>query len=311
MEDRRPLPGWSEDYAQRSPLFEQLASEATFALNLATDKRKIKTHSVTSRVKTESSIANKAKEKELDDPLAELDDLVGVRVVVLFLSDLPGLDQLVRESFDVLSSEDKVTEGDPASFGYMSVHYVVTLDDTHSGPRYDHLKEISFEIQTRTVVMDAWANVSHYLDYKGESSVPEDLRKDFYALSGLFYVADQHFEIFADRSRESREQAEKDLDSGESGELKINRDTLAAFLAQRYPDRRQSDGAAVSELVDEIIEAGFQHLGPLEKMLDQVEPKFKKYERETPPTVGAGPGRFASVGVIRVSLRLQRGKKTK
>ncbi len=306
------MPDWGEEYAQQKPLLEQLASETAFALDSATKSKKIKTHSITSRVKTAESIANKAKEKELDDPLTQLEDLVGVRVVVLFLSDLPDLDDLVRGSFDIHRSDDKVAEGDPASFGYMSVHYVATLNDSHSGPRYDHLKEIKFEIQTRTVVMDAWANISHYLDYKGESSVPEDLRRDFYALSGLFYVADQHFELFADRAGESRKQAEKDLDSGESSGLKINRDTLAAFLAQRYPDRRQAHGTAISELVEEVVNAGYEHLGPLEKMLDQAESKFEKYEEESPPKAGRGSGRFSGVGAVRVSLRLSgKGKKSK
>jgi putative GTP pyrophosphokinase len=65
----------------------------------------------------------------------------------------------------------------------------------HSGPRYDPLKHLRFEVQVRTIVMDAGAAVSHHLDYKGGTSVPSELRKDFYALSGLFYVADQHFEV--------------------------------------------------------------------------------------------------------------------
>ena len=100
--------------------------------------------------------------------------------MVLFLSDLPRLDKLIRDCFNVVSYENKVTDSDPSSFGYMSVHYVTTPDDSHSGPRYDELKGIPIEIQIRTVVMDAWANVSHHLDYKGESSIPKDLRKDFY-----------------------------------------------------------------------------------------------------------------------------------
>lgn len=307
MGDGNPVPSWGDEYAQREPLFEQLASEAVFTLNSATRQKKIKTHSVLSRVKTAESIAKKAKDKGLEDPLDEIEDIVGVRVVVLFLSDLPRLDKLIRNSFKVVSSENKVTDSDPSSFGYMSVHYVGTLNDSHSGPRYDELKGIPIEIQTRTVVMDAWANVSHYLDYKGESSIPKDLRKDFYALSGLFYVADQHFEIFADRSRKSQREAEKELDSGPTSDIEINLDTLAAFLAQRYPDRAKPGREAISELVEQIARAGYSNLGALEQDLDRAKSKFEKHEKDEPPTVAEQPGRFNPVGVVRISL-LELGK---
>ena len=105
------------------------------------------------RVKELKSLADKARKKGYVDPLYEADDIVGVRVVVLFLADLPRVDEIISQSFEVLNAENKVTEGDPASFGYMSVHYLATLKDHHSGPRYDDLKDIPFEIQTRTIVM--------------------------------------------------------------------------------------------------------------------------------------------------------------
>jgi putative GTP pyrophosphokinase len=304
MADGQPLPTWTEEYARRMPVFEQLASETVFALNAATHRKNIKTHTVSSRVKTSESIARKAKDKQLADPLAELDDIVGVRVVVLFLSDLPRLDELIHDSFNVISSENKVTDGDPSSFGYMSVHYVVTLDERNSGPRYDDLKGMHLEIQTRTVVMDAWANVSHYLDYKGESSIPRDLRKDFYALSGLFYVADQHFEIFADRSRKSQKEAKKELDLEPTSEIEINLDTFAAFLAQRYPDRSKPRRESISELVEQVTSAGYSDLGALEKDLDKAKSKFEKYEENEPPDNAEQPGRYNPVGVVRVSLQL-------
>jgi putative GTP pyrophosphokinase len=303
MSDELQTAKWSDEYAQRKPLLEQLASEAAFTLDTLTRRKKIKTHSVSSRVKTLESINKKAKDKEIENPLEELDDTVGVRVVVLFLSDLPHLDDLIQSSFSVISSENKVTESDPSSFGYMSVHYVVTLDDSHSGPRYDELKGIPIEIQTRTVVMDAWANVSHYLDYKGASSIPKDLRKDFYALSGLFYVADQHFEIFADRSRKSQREARKELDSGATSDIEINLDTMAAFLAQRYPDRAPPKREAISELVEKLVQVGYTDLGSLEKDLDRAKSKFEKYEKRKPPGKAEQPGRFNPVGVVRISLR--------
>jgi len=55
--------------------------------------------------------------------------------------------------------------------------------------------------------MHAWSIISHYLDYKTPNAVPSELKRDFNALSGLFYVADQHFEMFFKSSKASRKKA--------------------------------------------------------------------------------------------------------
>jgi putative GTP pyrophosphokinase len=296
------LPTWRNEYTRLRPTYEELAGEVAFAVEAVTRQRDIKTHSVSSRVKTAESLTHKARQKEINDPLSEIDDIVGIRVVVLFLSDLPSLDLLIRETFNVHEYDDKVTSGDPASFGYMSVHYVATLSTGHSGPRYDPIKGIRFEIQTRTVVMDAWANVSHYLDYKGESSVPEELKKDFFALSGLFYVADQHFETFADRARKSSEQATQRLDSVPADDLEINLDTLAAYLGRRYAERDSSDRSSISEMVEELNANGYLTIGSIATQLDKTESAFEEYERAYPP--GGNGDQFAELGVVRISLAL-------
>jgi ppGpp synthetase/RelA/SpoT-type nucleotidyltranferase len=296
------LPSWSDDFERQKNALEQLASEVEYGLAALADDKGIKFHSVTSRVKTLASIAKKAKDKDLDDPMADMDDLVGARMVVLFLSDLPRLDSLVRESFNIESSDNKIESADPATFGYMSVHYVGTLGDEYSGPRYDRVKDLRFEIQTRTVVMDAWANVSHYLDYKGDSTIPEELRKDFHALSGLFYVADKHFELFADSSKLSQEKAEEELKSGSLDDVDINLDTMEAFLARKYPDREQSDRAAIADVINYVASRGYERLGELEKDLDKVSDEFLEHELQFPPS-DAETGQFSTVGVVRVSLR--------
>jgi hypothetical protein len=86
--------------------------------------------------------------------------------------------------------------------------------------------------------MDAWASVSHLLAYKGEASVPSHLRRDFNALSGLFYVADQHFEIFANAAGEVERVTEESLakDGTEEG-AEISLDSMFALLNSIFPGR--------------------------------------------------------------------------
>lgn len=188
---------WQDEYRGREDVYRRLMEEALFTARSEIARAGIKTHSITGRVKTLESLEDKAQRKSYTSPLADTPDVVGVRIVVLFLSDLPKIAEIVRSVFEVVAWEDKIEgEGDSSTFGYMSQHFEVLVPSQHSGPRYDDLRGIRFEVQVRTLLMDAWANVSHYLAYKGEPSIPTELRKDFFALSGLFYVADKHFEIF-------------------------------------------------------------------------------------------------------------------
>jgi putative GTP pyrophosphokinase len=265
----------------------------------------VKLHSVSSRVKDVNSFINKAKSKQSEDPLAEIHDVVGIRVVCLFVSDITRIGNLIRNSFTVLSEDDKIEGTDASSFGYMSVHFDVIMKETHKGPRYDPIARLPFEIQVRTIAMDAWANVSHYLDYKSDKDVPSELRKDFYALSGLFYVADRHFEMFYDVSTKSRERMEKlfEAESPEvQGEQEINLDSLTAYLTTKFPERKSSEPKSVSALVNELVKAGIKTIGQVERLVESASEAFIRYEKKHPP-VGSD-GRYSGVGVVRSSANI-------
>jgi len=76
------------------------------------------------------------------------------------------------------------------------MHACISLPNHFRGSRYDPIKSLKCEIQVRTASMHAWATVSHHLDYKQEADIPSELKDDFYALSGVFYIADSLFEQF-------------------------------------------------------------------------------------------------------------------
>ena len=115
---------------------------------------------------------------------------MGFRVVCLFLSDLKEIEQIICQEFEVFEKDDKVNDTELNIFGYMSLHL-----KAYSHFSADDVSKMSFEIQVRTIAQDAWASISHYLDYKKESAIPKQLKRDFHALSGLFYVADTHFSL--------------------------------------------------------------------------------------------------------------------
>jgi putative GTP pyrophosphokinase len=263
----------------------------------------VKYHSIPKRIKTLDSLIAKAERKDdLADPFVEITDIVGLRVVCLFLSDITRVGQVIKNHFDVVAEDNKVEGAEISSFGYMSVHFVTKMKKTYSGPRYDDLTERPFEIQVRTIAMDAWATISHYLDYKSDVDVPREMRRDFYALSGLFYVADSHFEMFFRERERGRVAITAELKTGKLGlDQDINLDTLKAYLVSRFPDRTQGPTEGKSELVSELHDSGYKKLRQLDEAIAQGYEAFLAYERDHLPH---GGGKFIDVGVVRILLNI-------
>lgn len=166
-------------------------------------KRKvmIQTHSITKRIKTVDSLLDKVRAKKIKKPFEEVHDIVGLRIVCLVISDLKKISDNIKDEFDVFDEDDKVNNSEYDVFGYMSIHLKAKLKPTENDKHDSTLNKIPFEIQIRTIAQDAWASVSHYLDYKNTNSIIDELKKDFNALSGLFYVADTHFVYIREKQR--------------------------------------------------------------------------------------------------------------
>lgn len=277
------------------PAFHRLEEEAKFILGTGLRKASIKSHSLISRVKTFESFHDKIARKDIADPFSKIDDLVGVRVVCLLRSDIPKLGQLIHDEFAVLNEDNKLDGVEINAFGYQSVHFVVQLPPSCTGPRYDGLHDLRLEIQVRTLAMDAWAALSHYLDYKSESDVPKELRKDFFALSGLFYVADTHFEMFYAARQQSKVTAQDTVRATPTHDQELNFDTVTAYLSKRYPDRKFNP-QGISELISQLFAAGYTTLDKLHLALEAAVTPFARYE------ASRAEGKFAAVGAVRVSL---------
>lgn len=292
-------------YWDNESLYRKLEEEAYHILDEEIEEQEIKIHSILSRVKDADSFLQKVERKQYKDPFNEITDFVGLRVVCLFLSDIKRIEQVIKNNFEVLEEVNKIFDNH-LEFGYMSYHYIVKLKEEYSGYRYDKIKGIPFEIQVRTISMDAWANISHYLDYKTESDVPAELRKDFNAISGLFYVADTHFELFFKESQQNKKDIankitqlleEKSTDNDEE----INLDSLKIYLSQKLPERYDSPDASFSELVNELILTGYTTIGQLDDVVERGIDAAIAYEKDHKP--GSG-GLYHKVGIVRMILAI-------
>src|ERR1700722_15242685 len=98
---------WSKQFEADPRMNEALSQEVQYALTKALSDAEIKIHSCTSRVKSLSSFQGKIIRKGYADPLTDMHDLVGARVVCLFAEDLAKVEQIIRQYFKVTRYENK------------------------------------------------------------------------------------------------------------------------------------------------------------------------------------------------------------
>jgi putative GTP pyrophosphokinase len=128
-------------------------------------------------------------------------DIVGLRVVCLYETDVPRIRKLVTEHFDVLEETDKTAtvESHDDTFGYKGLHLDVKLKENRSIlPEYSRFRDLKFELQIRTNVQDAWSVLDHKIKYK--KNIPESLRRRINRLAALFELADQEFRNIRDET---------------------------------------------------------------------------------------------------------------
>ncbi len=146
-----------------------------------------KIHSIQSRLKTRESLARKlARPDKTYSSLWEVTDLIGLRVITYFEDSILKIAQLIERRFNVdfPNSTNKLVFSNHENFGYRSLHYICFLEGS---------TERRFEIQIRTVLQDAWAEVEHDLGYKASEVAPRHLRRRFSRISSLLEFADEEF----------------------------------------------------------------------------------------------------------------------
>jgi putative GTP pyrophosphokinase len=126
-------------------------------------------------------------------------DQIGIRIVCPFIEDTVSVESLIKNSFTVVEVERKGSSYSFKEFGYESTHLLVHLPED-IGDKYRKSSNESFagdvvEIQIRTILQDAWAEVEHELVYKAEFR-PYDhpMKRKLAAINASLSLADIIFQ---------------------------------------------------------------------------------------------------------------------
>lgn len=215
-------------------------------------------HSISSRVKTRES----ATRKLTGDPdkylgYRDLTDLLGVRVITYFPEEVDQVAQILVPEFDVdkENSVDKRASLDPDRFGYLSLHYIAALASSRKRlVEYRRFSDMRFELQIRSILQHAWAEIEHDLGYKAEGALPREMRRRFSRLAGLLELADDEFSrLRADRDRYEEVVSERMAGAPET--LAIDQSTIASLL-QNHPLVARVDEVVAQQWPGTVNEEG-------------------------------------------------------
>ena len=123
---------------------------------------------IKTRIKSADSIINKLckdnLEFTLDNVEKYINDIVGVRIICAFESDVYELIDIIRNSNVIRVINEKDFIGKPKDTGYRSYHLIVEVPVELINEKV----MVKAEIQIRTLAMDLWASLEHNLKYKSE-----------------------------------------------------------------------------------------------------------------------------------------------
>ena len=141
--------------------------------------------------------------------IVKLSDFFGLRIVCPFLEDIETVSSLIATHFEVMETERKADQHSFREFGYDSVHLAIRLDTQLTGRSIPGVRKVC-EIQLRTTLQEAWAEVEHELVYKSDISLPnQSIRRKLASLNATLTLSDLIFQEIRDYQKEIRQHGRK------------------------------------------------------------------------------------------------------
>ena len=247
-----------DQYREQLPLFKEAEAKVKAKLVSVFAKSGLVVAAVESRVKAEASLAGKLELKGAKyHSLEDITDIVGFRVITFYSDDVDKVASAVERLFEVdwENSVDKRKLHQIDSFGYMSLHYICRM----KGFPY------RFEVQMRTMLQHAWANMNHDTGYKSGVEIPREYLRNMNRLAGMLELADEQFSLIRNELADYRRRVQALVASGNLSEVPLDGDTFRSFLQIGPFDKLNRRIAAVNQA--EIQEVNLMNYLPVFKNL--------------------------------------------
>ena len=142
----------------------------------------------------------------ISDGNMKVNDLLGIRVISPFQGDLRNVEQALRRNYYVLEVEHKGRDQSYREFGYDSIHLLLRVPERILKNLGIESGDYVFEVQVRTILQEAWAEIEHELVYKAElTPLDEPLKRKLASLKATLTLSDNIFQEIRDYQRQMQD----------------------------------------------------------------------------------------------------------
>lgn len=136
---------------------------------------------ISGREKTYLSFLGKIERKKIKNPLNEIEDFYGIRIVFLQDADVRKFSSLLEKDprLHLCKTRDDHEEmiKNPELFGYQSVHYIISTIHEEKYQNRTIPTNAKCELQVRTIFQHIYAEFSHKLLYKREDQISSSIKR--------------------------------------------------------------------------------------------------------------------------------------
>ncbi len=155
---------------------------------------------VAARAKAPDPFIAKASKQEPDgspkyvDPLVQIQDQIGARIVVFYKPDVETVSGIVKRYFRPIELQTIVPDSH-WTFGYFGMHFILALptEAVPAGIAVDRAPQF-FELQIKTLFEHAWSEAEHDLGYKPPEQLNGDQQRRLAYTAAQAWGADRVFE---------------------------------------------------------------------------------------------------------------------
>ena len=191
-------------------------------------------------------------------------DLLGIRIICPFIEDLAVAEELINKNFRIIEHEVK-GHFSFREFGYESTHLLIEIPESVKEKYGDPAAEV-FEVQIRTILQDAWAEVEHELVYKVEfSPFGEPMKRKLAAVNASLSLADIIFqEIRSYQRNYSIEMGKR----RKSFFQKIEESTDGLLFEDRQDDKNGTDTDDSASINDDYASLDYSNINIDDMLVD-------------------------------------------
>lgn len=227
---------WGEEYQRQQAIYRAYTEKLRGLMCDLLAEHDLEVALVEARAKAVESFVRKIQTKgeKYEEPLQQVTDLAGVRVITYYLEDVEQVGAILAREFeiDTENSVAKAGEFDPDRFGYLSDHHVLSVCSPRAElPEWRPFAGFKVEVQVRTVTQHAWAAIEHKLRYKSAREAPDNLKRRLSRLSALFELADDQFSALRIAARELEDRYAASVEQGDL-DVPLDASSLLAYLAE-------------------------------------------------------------------------------